>query len=371
MASLVVTNPTDFFRAEAKNAGYLSTMTTIRLALAGLGNVGRNFLKILLSQSEVLRTGFGLDLTVVAVADSTGAAFRQDGLDPAALVALKESRAGVAALPGLGRPGVGGVALLDGARADVLLEATPVNLADGQPGLDTVRSALSRGVSCVLANKGPLALAYQELAGLSDLAAPGRPALRFSACVGGALPTINLGRRDLAGARILKIEAIVNGTCQGILRAMEDGQSFEQALAEMQRRGVAETDPTLDVDGWDQAVKLVIIANAVLGRPTVLADLEVRGIREVTVSDLEAAAARGERIVSLATASRPNDARDWRLVVAPVSLPASHPLARMTADEMGVVYYTDVAGRLHATSEEADAVPTAAAMLRDVIGLPR
>lgn len=342
-------------------------MKTIRLLVAGLGNVGRNVLEILRSQSDLLQDQHGLRPVVVGVADSGGVATDPAGLDVDAVIAQKKAGRSVVKMARIGRPDLGPIDLVRSAAADVLLEATPVNLQHGQPGLDLARAALRRGMHCVLANKGPLALAYQELAALSDLAGAGRPALRFSACVGGALPTINLGRRDLAGARILKVEAIVNGTCQGILRAMESGQDFGAAVAEMQRRGVAETDPSLDVDGWDQAVKLVIIANAVLGRPTVLADLSVQGIRDVTADDLRAAAARGERIVLLGSATRDHPDMDWRLRVAPTALPATHRLARMGGDEMGVVYYTDIAGIQHATSEEADAVPTAAAMLRDLI----
>ncbi|MFN0180990.1 MAG: homoserine dehydrogenase [Gemmatimonadales bacterium] len=342
-------------------------MNNVSIVLAGLGNVGRNVLRLLASQEQVLRSRHRVAVTVVAVSDSSGAAVDPKGLDVAAVIAAKEAGRGAASLVGVGRPGLGGAALIEHTAADVLLEATPVNLQDGEPGVGTVRMALGRGMRCVLANKGPLALGYQDLAARSDLTDPTRPALRFSACVGGALPTINLGWRDLAGARILAVEAMVNGTCHGILRAMETGQTFEGALAEMQRRGIVEADPALDVDGWDQAVKLVIIANAVLGRPTVLADLAVEGIRRVSPADLAAAAGRGERLVLLGTATKPAGADDWRLAVGPVSLPLSHPLARMSGDESGVVYHTDVAGRLHATSEEVDAVPTAAAMIRDLI----
>ena len=349
--------------------GGVGSLKTIRVVLTGLGNVGRSLLSILESQEAILRERHGLEVIVVGGADSGGAAIDPSGLDGRALLSAKGAGHSVAGLPAVGRPGMSGMAMLEAVAADVLLEATPVDLRDGQPGLDLVRSALDRGMACVLANKGPLALAYQELAARSDLADPGRPALRFSACVGGALPTINLGRRDLAGARILEIECILNGTSQGILRAMESGQSFDTALAEMQRRGVAEADPSLDVDGWDQAVKLVILANAVLGRPTVLSDLSVRGIRDVTVAELRAATARDERLVLLGRAARSGETGDWRLTVAPTSLPLAHPLARMGADEMGIVYRTDISGILHATSEEVDAVPTAAAMLRDLIDL--
>jgi homoserine dehydrogenase len=259
--------------------------------------------------------------------------------------------------------------------ADILLEATPVNLTDGQPGLATCQTALRRGISVVLANKGPLALAYQDLAILSDMAEPSDergnptdwPALRFSAGVGGSLPTINIGRRDLAGARIDRVEAVLNGTTQGILRAMEQGIPYAEALAEMQRRGLAETDPTLDVEGWDAANKLTIVANAVLRRPTTLREIAVEGITALSAELLRDHVARGERIVLLCLAERIGD--DYRLSVRPTPLPIYHPLARMSDDEMGLVYYTDIAGVQTATTMERDPLPTAAAMLRDVIDI--
>jgi homoserine dehydrogenase len=146
---------------------------------------------------------------------------------------------------------------------------------------------------------------------------------------------------------------------------METGATFEAALAEMQARGIVEADPSLDIDGWDEAVKLVIIANAVLGRPTTLSDVSVSGIRHVTQSHLQHAKAHGERLVLLGTAEPHNG--DYALDVRVVSLPLEHSLARMSGDEMGVVYETDIAGTICATSAETDATPTAAAMLRDVL----
>src|SRR5262245_53685630 len=189
---------------------------THRIILTGLGNVGRSFLEILLSHGQQLRDRYGVAFTVVGAADSGGAATDSAGLDVAAILAAKQERRSIATLPSVGRPGMSGLELARGAEADLLLEATPVNLRDGQPGLDIVRTALGRGMSAVLANKGPLALAYQELARMSDLATDERgtrndaragdsafivphSSLRFSACCGGAMPTINIGRRDLIG----------------------------------------------------------------------------------------------------------------------------------------------------------------------------
>jgi homoserine dehydrogenase len=340
---------------------------TYRLILAGLGNVNRSFLGILQSQAALLRERYGLAFTIVGAADSSGAAIDPAGLDITALLAAKRAGLSIATLAGVGRAGVTALDLARSLEADALLEATPVNLRDGQPGLDVVRAALGRGIACVLANKGPLALAYAELAGMSDLAAlvPHPPRLRFSACVGGAMPSVNVGWRDMLGCRIERVEAVLNGTTQGILRAMEQGISYADALAEMQRRGLAETDPTLDVAGWDAANKIVILANAVLRQPTTLADVAVEGITQLTADELGSASARGERIVLLCLAERTGDA--YQLSVRPTALPADHPLARMSADEMGIVYHTDIAGRLSMTTAEMSPIPTAAAMLRDTI----
>lgn len=347
------------------------SVKTLRLVLAGLGNVNRNFLRLMQSQRDLLREIYGIELVVAGAADSSGAVVSDGEIDSAALLAHKEAGGKVSSFAGTSLHRVTLDEMIGVANADLLLEATPVNLHTGQPGLDLCRAAIRNGMHVVLANKGPLALAYQELLPMWPSPHPspqGRGSLvRFSACVGGALPTINVGVRDLAGSHILRVEAAVNGTSQGILRLMEHGVSFDDALAEMQRRGVVEADPSLDIDGWDEAEKLVIIANAVLRQPTTIHDIAVQGIRHLTALDLQSALQRGERIVLLGIA-------DWvdghyALSVKPASLSLSHPLGRMGADEMGVVYHTDISGIISAFSAEMTAMPTAAAMLRDVIDI--
>lgn len=345
-------------------------MVIVDIVLVGMGNVGRSFLRIAQSQAELLARRHDLTLRFVGAVDSGGAVTNADGLDPVALLIAKFEGRSVATLPG-GRAGVGAAELAGDLAYDILLESTPVNLQTGEPGLSAALTALGAGRHVVIANKGPLALAYQQLAALSDLTpgAADRPALRFSAAVGGALPTINLGRRDLACANVTKIEAVLNGTTQGILRMMETGTEYADALAEMQRRGIAETDPTLDVDGWDSASKMVILSNAILGRPATIADVSVTGIGALTAADLAAARARGESIVLLGLATPGDGVAPPVLRVAPAALPLTHPLARMSEQEMGIVYHTDISGILTATSYEGDATPTAAAMLRDVIDI--
>jgi len=364
----------------------LGSDSKINIVLAGLGNVGRNVISILHEQQDALRKRYGIDFAVIGVAELGGGAIDHNGLDLGKLLETIDAKKPVADLPAVGRPGLLASDLVVHAQPDILLDAMPVNIADGQPSLDIVTAALQQGVHVVMSNKGPLTVAYDALSEISDLGfgwghayqAPDadtpaemqrRPKLRFSACVGGALPTINIGLRDLAGCQIDRVEAVFNGTTHSILRAMEQGNSYEAALLDAQERGIAEADPSLDVDGWDAACKLVITANAVLGQATTLADVEVEGIRELDHQTVVGAVENGQKYILLCLAERSKNGEQepYHLSVKPTPLPENHPLARLTPDEMGVVYYTDVVDRLSAASEEPGAAPASAAMVRDMI----
>ncbi len=335
---------------------------------------------MLRDRREHLAARYGAELSVVGVAELGGAAVDQDGLDLKVLVDALAARTPLAELASVGRSGMSALELLGECRPDVLLGATPVSLTDGQPGLGLARAALAWGTHVVLADKGPVALAYDELAAASDLAAGwglcrgpltggDAPCLRFSATVAGALPVINIGVRDLAGERISRIEGVFNGTSQYILRSLEAGADFAQALADTQRRGIAEADPSLDVDGHDAAFKLLITANAVLGAGSRLDDVAVTGIRAVSPEAVRAAGRSGRRVVPLAVAEQCPGG--YRLRVGPESVPVDHPLARLHPDEMGVVYYGDRVERLSAASLEPRPEPASAAMLRDVLDIVR
>lgn len=337
----------------------------IRFTLIGLGNIGRNLLDVILQRQEAVARDYDLRFLLVGAADSSGAALSPAGLDMAAIRDLKLGRRGVSTLPGAGRPGMAALEMVRSIEADLLVDASPTNLQDGQPGLDCVRTALSAGRHVVMADKGPLVLAYRELT--SKARAMDRH-LSFSGTVAGGLPTVNIGVRDLAGSGVLRVEGIFNGTTNYILTRMEAERiSYEEALEGAQEAGIAEPDPTLDVDGWDAANKLIIIANSVLRRPTTLADVTVEGIRGVTLNDLEGARAEGKVIKLLALAEKTGD--DYALSVRPTALPKDHPMARTGLWDMGVVYHTDVMGVISAVIEEKGPVPTSAAVLRDMINV--
>lgn len=337
----------------------------IRVALAGFGAVNQNVLMLLEQKRERLARDYALCFQVVAVADSSGAAYRADGFDPAALVTFKTEGGQVANVPYANhRESL--LDLLQSERCDLLLEGTPVNLTTGDPGLTIVRTALQRGIHVVLANKAPLVLAFREL---TQLAQQNQAGLAYSATVCGALPVINIGRRDLVAAEINLVRGIFNSTTNFILAAMADGISFEQALAEAQRRGIAEADPSLDIDGWDTANKLVIIANSMLGIAINLQDVMVTGIRAVTTEQLRAEMANGHTIKLIATAQRRGNG--YELIVEPTVVPQTDFLGGCSGWEMGIEIQSDLYGKLYHKIWEDSPIPTAAAMLRDAVNLFR
>ncbi len=338
-------------------------MKRIHFLLSGVGNVGRRFLELISRQEDILRTRLGLELVVRGVVDSSGAAVSRAGLSPEEVVRLKEEGLGVAAHRRWGQQGLSALDLITSTQAELFLEASPANMVDGQPALRCIEEALSRGMDVVTANKAPLVHAFPHLQGL---ACEHGVSLRYDATVAGGLPAVNLGRRDLAAARIDRLEGILNLTTNYILTRMEmDGLAYEAALDAARREGHAETDPSLDVEGWDAANKLVILANSVLRVPTTLQDVVVEGILHVIPEMLHDAAAGGRRIRLVAEARR--EGGGYRFEVRPRALEASHPLAGLAAKQMGIVYYTDSCGVLAASIVEETPVPTAAAMLRDIV----
>jgi homoserine dehydrogenase len=342
-------------------------METVRLVLIGLGNLGRRLCRVLEEKRASLRQRYDLDLVLVGAADSRGAAYDPvDGLDPGRVADLKAAGGTVADYPDVGREDWLAPALVETAQADVLLEASPVNLEAGaEPGLSCIRTALRRGMHVATPNKGPLVVAYQEL---HELAAAHDVQLRFDGTVAGGLPALYLGERDLRGAVISRMEAVPN-LCTGyVMDMLADGMSWEEATARAHEEGVLEGDGSWDLEGWDAAAKLVILTNAVLFQPTTMDDIERTGITELAPEDLQSAQERGERYRLLASAEREADG-SYTLSVAPVPLSSDHPLGRLGRKQMGVLYETDIYGTITAIIDEPSPVPSAATMLRDVLDI--
>jgi len=326
-------------------------MRTVPLVLAGYGNVGRAFYKLIQEKRPLLLDHFGLDLGIQAVVRSRGGR-----LSPGALQGPLNNQDW--------EPGVKLEDALRHLKAGVFVECLSSNLKTGEPALSAVRRALSLGWSVAAASKGPLVV---DLKGLCDLAREKTVQLKYSAAAGAALPTLDIGLRSLAGTELLGLEAILNGTSNYILTRMMDGLEYEAALLEAQSKGIAEPDPQMDVEGWDAAAKLIIIVNSMLDTSYSLDDVRVEGIADFLKFALRRARAEGKKMKLLARLKRQGESVVLR--VGPELLDAANPLFSVDGTNKGITYLTDSMGALTVLGGRSDPKGAAAALLKDIIGM--
>jgi len=283
----------------------------MKAVLVGFGFIGRNFVDAIHRKMGVLKR-IDREFRLVGVSDIDGYVYDETGLD---LEKLSSTRR-LSEYYGFfrGRPSI---EFIEDHDADLMVEATPTNIRDGEPGLTHIRKALAKGMSVVTANKGPLVVAFKEL---TELAKKSGSQLKYEATVAGAIPVFSLVEECLQGDEILKISGILNGTTNYILSKMYfEGTSFEMALKEAQERGIAERDPTYDVEGIDAACKVVILANAIMGRNARFEDVERVGITRITQEAIGLAKQSGHVIKLIGTV-------DKDLEVAPRLIKVNHPL---------------------------------------------
>jgi homoserine dehydrogenase len=309
--------------------------------------------RVLLRKKEEFRS-IGLEIMVVAVADSKTAVVDLEGVDLATVLERKESEGVV------GDAHITGHDIIRDIEHDLVIETTPTNIDTGGVGLQNMLTAFSKKRHVVTSNKGPLALKYRELAALAEKSGC---AFRFEATVGGAMPLLNLVRDTLAGNDVISIEGIFNGTCNYILtRMMEEHATYELMLAEAQELGIAEKDPAYDVEGIDTACKLVILANAIFGIDATYKDVQVTGISRITPEALMLAETDGYVIKLIGEVNK------QRIQVAPRLVPIGHPLA--VGGTMNVAsLQTDLAGPVIVVGRGAGSIETASAILSDIVSI--
>jgi len=341
-------------------------MQNVRIVLVGLGNLGRRFCETAAAKADLLAERYGLRLTLVGAADSRGAAHNPAGLDMAKVSAIKEAGGTVSSYPDAGRADMDAIALVKAAEADILLEASPVNLdAGAEPGLTCIRTAMHKGWHVVTPNKGPLVTAFAEL---HALAREKSVAFRYDGTVAGGLPALNVGCRDLRGADVLVLEAVPNLVTGYVMDLLASGLTWDEAIAKALASGALESPPEWDLDGWDAAAKLVILANAILGCDAKLDDVARAGVSSVSVADLIAARQRGEKYRLLAKAALQDDGT-YALSALPTRIGPQHPLGFLGSRQMGIVYTTDIYGTITFAIEELEPVPSAMTMLRDLLDI--
>jgi homoserine dehydrogenase len=338
----------------------------VRIVLCGFGRVGRSFARLLAAKRALAERTHDVALDLVGVGELEGSLWQPRGLDPEATAAHFEAHRGFAGHPDR-RPTWQGLALVREAEADVLVETTPTDIRTGEPALGHVRAALQRGWHVASANKGPFIRHYREL---RELAAKHGVALKLGAAAAAALPTLDVAQTCLAGTEILAIEGVLNGTSNFILTRMRSGTGYAEALAEAQRLGIAEPDPTLDVEGYDTANKLALITNVCMEGDLGPEDVERTGITGLGADLVRAAAAEGRVYRLVGRATRDADGRP-RARVAPEALRADHPLAAVEGAEKGITYTTDTMHRVTVVGGKSDPRGAAAALLKDILNIYR
>lgn len=337
-----------------------------RLILVGFGDVAQGFAKILAEKREHLRRNFGFEYEVVAVADTVkGSVMNESGLDLGKLLSLARQKGNIRDYRG-GARGLSSIETIKQADANVLVEATWTNLKDGEPGLTHIKTALNEGLHVVTTNKGPIALAYHELA---DLARRRGRYLRFEGTVLSGSPTINLATEALAGSTVTSIRGILNGTTNYILSEMEAGRTFDEALKTAQKLGYAEAEPSGDVEAWDPAAKITILANVLMGGKVKLAEVRREGISRITLGDIRQARSTGTRIKLVAKAYVEKEEIKARVI--PERLPETDLLSHVSGVLNAVILSTDVQPEIAVIGPGAGGDSAGYALLSDLLALNR
>jgi homoserine dehydrogenase len=313
----------------------------LRLGLAGLGNVGASLARLIEAKSDALasRASRAIEIVAVSARDRT----RDRGVDVSGFEWFDDP-----------------VQMASQAQIDVFVEL--IGGADG-PAHEAVKAALGRGIPVVTANKALLA---HHGVSLARLAARKGTQILFEAAVAGGIPIIKTMRESLSGNDVSRVYGILNGTCNYMLTRMEaEGIAFDDCLADAQRLGYAEADPTFDIGGFDAAHKLAILTSLAFGCEIDLDSVFIEGISTVTNDDIAAAAELGYRIKLLAVAQRTETGIEQR--VHPTMIPSSSAMAQVDGVTNAVAVDSDLLGSILLAGPGAGGEATASAVLSDVM----
>ncbi len=328
---------------------------TYNLCIVGFGNVGKALVALLQKKKGELRNRYGVAWQITGVASrQLGWLVAGDGFWVEKLLAADFTGARVAGnVHDWLRMGAG----------DALFEVSALNAATGQPAIDHIRAALEVGAHAISANKGPVVHAYRELTELA--AAKGRRFLFESAVMDG-VPIFSLFRETLPAVEVRGFRGVLNSTTNVILEGLEAGMTFDESIRQAQRLGVAESDPSDDIEGMDAAVKVIALANVLMQADLKLEDVSRLGIRGITAEQLREARSSGEAWKLVCSARRTADGR-VAASVGPQRLKLSDPLALVKGTSSVISFATDVFPELIITEQDPGLEATAYGLLADFL----
>jgi homoserine dehydrogenase len=292
--------------------------------------------RLLERKQDLLKSKYDITYSVTGIATgSHGFAVNPSGLDIHKALELVESKQSIASLSSF--PVNNSLEVIELSNANVMFENSPVNTQTGQPALDHIRAALNLGMHAITANKGPVVHGYRELTALAESK---EKKFRFESAVLGGAPVFSVFREAFPLAELSSIKGIFNATTNIILSRMENGESYEDAVKYCQSIGVAETDPTNDVDGWDAAIKVAALVTVLMDTPMTPQQVNPIGIRGITSEMIAKAKAEGKRYKLVCSAERNGDTVNAS--VAPQLVDSSSPLYGMMNSSTGLTFRTDV-----------------------------
>jgi homoserine dehydrogenase len=314
----------------------------------GFGNVGHAFLRLLIAKETELRRRYDIRWRLAGVATRrNGWVADADGLNPIAILnghfppqaSQQHPQQHSQQHPGYTPQPQNFREWFERSRADVLFEASSLHAQTGQPAIDHVRAALELGAHVITANKGPIVHAFSEL---TALAQEKNKKFLYEATVMDGVPIFSMFPTGLPATELRGFTGVLNSTTNVVLTEVEKGRSFEEAVRRAQSLGVAETDPTADLDGWDAAVKVAALTIVLMGVPVKLEQIQRTGIRELSEEKIRSVRAAGMRYKLVCRAERRGDGVDCS--VKPELLLASDPLANLEGTSSAIRFDLDVFG---------------------------
>lgn len=340
-----------------------------KIALIGFGTVGQGLCEILLEKNDELNEKYGFEWDVVAISDmQKGSVFAPDGLNVKKCLdivnnngSLDHYNSGSEIIKGWDA-----LTTISNSNANIICELSYTNVQTGEPATSHCRMALGNGKHVVTSNKGPAALNYSEL---KNLATQNSVQILIEGTVVSGTPVINLIRGPLAGCSISKIKGILNGTTNYILTEMEDGALYAEALQKAQDLGYAEADPIGDVEGYDAMVKVIILANVVMGVMLKPADVHREGITKISKEMIAEAKTQDSRWKLIGSIE--NTPEGVKASVQPEKISSDHPLAGVGGATNALTFSTDLMGDITIIGAGAGKIETGYSILTDILEIHR
>lgn len=337
-------------------------MRELKLALLGFGNAGKAFARLILEKHNEIRTTYDCDVKVVAISTgSHGSLVSEAGIDLLKACEDLEQRKHFD-IESLDYSKMVSMEIANDLDYDVLIELTPLAIFSGQPAINHIAVALSRGKHAITANKGPIAWAYESLC---KLAKKQGVLFYYETTVMDGTPIFNLVDETLNLCKVTAVKGILNSTTNFILEELAKGKDYEDVLQEGKERGFVEADPSMDIEGWDAAAKTAALLNVLMGADITPHQIERKGIEEITVEQMEAAAARGKVIKLLCRGTIENGKIIGK--VGPEEIDNSDLIATISGTSSVVTITTDLMGTISIVEHDPEIQQTGYGVLSDLV----